>query len=55
MEEYTPKVFLKSILTYIYSKELKFELKNLNFNKKCIKRFGPTNKPMPICFINDPY
>lgn len=38
--------------------ELKSELELLNFNIKLVKRFGPENKPMPICLVilnNDQY
>lgn len=31
--------------------ELITELKNQNFNIKLVERFGPIEKPMPICMV----
>jgi len=50
-EERTLKVVLRGIPTDISTEELKSELELLNFDVKLVKRFGPPNKPMPICLV----
>ncbi|CAI6364219.1 unnamed protein product [Macrosiphum euphorbiae] len=50
-EERTLKVVLRGIPTDISTDELKSELELLNFDVKLVKRFGPVNKPMPICLV----
>lgn len=50
-EERTLKVVIRGIPTDISTDELKSELELLNFDVKLVKRFGPVNKPMPICLV----
>lgn len=50
-EERTLKVVLRGIPIDISNDELKSELELLNFDVKLVKRFGPVNKPMPICLV----
>ncbi|KAL5242463.1 hypothetical protein ACI65C_009873 [Semiaphis heraclei] len=48
-EERTLKVVLRGIPIDITPDDIKNELVLLNFDVKLVKRFGPPNKPMPIC------
>jgi len=45
------KVVIKGIPTDISDEELKTELVARNFDVQLIKRFGPVDKPMPICLV----
>jgi len=48
------KVLIKGILTDISIVELEKELVARNFEVQLIKRFGPVDKPMPICLVYYP-
>jgi hypothetical protein len=50
-DERTLKVVLKGVPTDISTDEIQCELESLNFDVKLVKRFGPVNKPMPICLV----
>lgn len=50
-DERTLKDVLKGVPTDISTDEIQCELESLNFDVKLVKRFGPVNKPMPICLI----
>jgi len=45
------KVVIKGIPTDISAEELESELVARNFDVQLIKRFGPVDKPMPMCLV----
>lgn len=49
--ERTIKIVVKEILLNISNNEFKNELKNLNFKTHIVKRFGFSNKPLPIFLV----
>jgi hypothetical protein len=51
-EERTLKVVLKGIPNDISTDELTSELAALNFSVKFVRRFGTSEKPMPICLVH---
>jgi hypothetical protein len=50
-EERTLKVVLKGVPIAITTEEITSELEQMNFKVQLVKRFGPAEKPLPICLV----
>ncbi|XP_029341340.1 uncharacterized protein LOC115033240 [Acyrthosiphon pisum] len=50
-EDHTLKVVLRGIPTDISEEEITEDLTNRGFNVTTVKRFGPIDRPFPICLV----